>query len=220
MVEVLRESIGLRLRDVAKGRSIVSQFSLDDIDNLNIEQRLSVLADEKFDDYESNHPGGRDSNDELDLSEHSIYVNESHLKIHFTNGCGTVLLRFLADMNEEKRNLCNWLLADVGTQAKLWCQTIARYGWQLHKLGFACIANQLLMFTSPFIRLRGETNLRMTRSHFHSKGGIDELEDFIQVRERHGKKQRKSIHERWEHRRTTSTNRLSNLKGLRGAKLT
>lgn len=140
-VEVLHGSSGLRLGDVAKGRYVVSQFSLSDIDHLNIEHRLATPAGSSL-------PGGLVSNDKFDLNERWMSVNESRLKIHFTNGCGTLLLRFLADLNEMesrresiplKRKSPNPLLSSVSTQVKLWCRTIARYDWQLIQLSFGCV---------------------------------------------------------------------------------
>eukprot|EP00804_Cyclotella_cryptica_P005212 CCRYP_018899-RE/>CCRYP_018899-RE protein AED:0.10 eAED:0.10 QI:455/0.55/0.8/1/0.55/0.7/10/382/1227 len=177
--EVLHGSSGLRLSDVAQGRYIVSQFSLRDIDHLNIEQMLATPHGKIFDCRESHLPGGLVSNNEFRRNERWMSVSESRLKIHFSTGCGTLLLRFLADLNENEscrkdislnRKSPNWLLSTVGSQVKLWCRTIAR--------------------------LRGESNLKMSLPHFGCRGGVDELEDFIQIIERGDTRRQDSLYDR------------------------
>jgi hypothetical protein len=162
---------GLRLCDVAKGRKILSQFDLDDIDFVDIEHRLATESDSN-NDIEKGHEqllefwqGG---NDHLNcyrlnkMNERWCNVNEDRLKVHFKSGGGTTLfMRFTVDLKEmEMRKLelhaeedIPDQLSDVGRQAKVWCRTIAH--------------------------LRGETNLtRQSLPHFNDDG---EMDDFIEL---------------------------------------
>ncbi|KAL3802312.1 hypothetical protein HJC23_007137, partial [Cyclotella cryptica] len=172
---------GLSLVDVAIGRRVLSQFLIDDIDFIDIEHSLAISGDGEIEDIESNHQDVREfwqgfantvKYDFIDMSKRWSRVDEDRLKIHFTNGCGTLYLRLLVDLKEKEssknsRQLqgesCS-LLATVGTETKIWCRTIAR--------------------------LRGATNLRMSLPHFGGTGA-DEIEDFIRITDRDsaGKKQ-------------------------------
>mmetsp|Transcript_29879 Transcript_29879/g.44946 ORF Transcript_29879/g.44946 Transcript_29879/m.44946 type:complete len:711 (+) Transcript_29879:385-2517(+) len=158
---------GLRLCDVAKGRKILSQFDLDDIDFVDIEHRLATVSD-STNDVESGHEqllefwqGGNDHIDgyrshKMDLR--WCNVNEDRLKVHFKSGGGTTLfMRFTVDLKEmERRKLelhAGEELSDIGRQAKVWCRSIAH--------------------------LRGANNLtRQSLPHFNDD---HEMDDFIEL---------------------------------------
>ena len=158
---------GLRLCDVAKGRKILSQFDLDDIDFVDIEHRLATVSD-SANDVESGHEqllefwqGGNDFINDYRLQKINLRwcnVNEDRLKVHFKSGGGTTLfMRFAVDLKEmEKRKLelhAGEELSDVGRQAKVWCRTIAH--------------------------LRGANNLtKQSLPHFNDE---QEMDDFIEV---------------------------------------
>lgn len=158
---------GLRLCDVAKGRKILSQFDLDDIDFVDIEHRLEAVSD-SISDVERGHEqllefwqGGNDHI--ADYTSHKMNmrwcnVNEDRLKVHFKSGGGTTLfMRFAVDLKEmERRKLelhAGEKLSDIGRQAKVWCRTIAH--------------------------LRGAYNLTMqSLPHFNDD---QEMDDFIEL---------------------------------------
>ncbi len=158
---------GLRLCDVAKGRKIVSQFDLDDIDFVDIEHRLEAVSD-SISDIETGHEqllefwqGGNNHiinyrSQKMDLR--WCKVNEDRLKVHFKSGGGTTLfMRFAVDLKEmERRKLelhAGEELSDIGRQAKVWCRTIAH--------------------------LRGAGNLtKQSLPHFNDD---QEMDDFIEL---------------------------------------
>jgi len=158
---------GLRLCDVAKGRKILSQFDLDDIDFVDIEHRLATVSD-SINDVERGHEqllefwqGGNDHIIDYRLQKMNLRwcnVNEDRLKIHFNSGGGTTLfMRFAVDLKEmERRKLelhAGEELSDIGRQAKVWCRTIAH--------------------------LRGACNLtKQSLPHFNDD---QEMDDFIEV---------------------------------------
>lgn len=136
---------GLSLNEVGKGRSVVSKFSLNEIDFIDIEHSLSINAgDSEIRDIESK---GQDlgefwqgcydalTYDPDDMSKRWCRVDEDRLKIHFTGGCGTLYLRLLVDLKDKEGNkdattpldVSPSLLSCVGTETKIWCRTIARY---------------------------------------------------------------------------------------------
>ena len=158
---------GLRLCDVARGRKILSQFDLDDIDFVDIEHRLATVSD-STNDVESGHEqllefwqGGNDHINGYRLQNMNLRwcnVNEDRLKVHFKSGGGTTLfVRFTVDLKEmEKRKLelqTGEELSDIGRQAKVWCRTIAH--------------------------LRGANNLtKQSLPHFNDD---QEMDDFIEL---------------------------------------
>jgi hypothetical protein len=135
---------GLYLSDVAKGRKIVSQFTLDEIDFLDIEHRAPIPRGEsERDDVEATQnysllehwQGGNGSCEDYEVDAMNIrwsHVAEDRIKIHFKYS--TLFLRFMADLKEmEHRSKASNTLDDsgltvhVGAEAKVWCRTIARY---------------------------------------------------------------------------------------------
>lgn len=135
---------GRSLKEVVQGRNVVSKFLLDEIDCIDIEHSLSLSVDTETKDIESNSQelgefwqGCCDAltYDPSEMSSRWKHVDEDRLKIHFTGGCGTLYLRFLVDLKEKEvsRNLLlppddnPSLLANVGTETKIWTRTIARY---------------------------------------------------------------------------------------------
>jgi hypothetical protein len=165
---------GVRLCDVAKGRKILSQFDLNDVDFVDIEHRLATVSDSnRVEDLEIGFElllefwqGGNDHIGDYSLrkmNDRWSDVNEDRLKVHFKSGGGTTLfLRFAIDLKEmESRKINNShvendisdQLSEIGKQAKIWCRTIAR--------------------------LRGAMNLPLQRlPHFNDD---NEMEDFIEV---------------------------------------
>ena len=132
------------MNDVATGRKILSHFLLDDIDFIDIEHCLAISCDGETQDIESNRQelgefwqGFSDTveYDSVAMSRRWCSVDEDRLKIHFTNGCGTLYLRLLVDLKEKESNRNSMplkgenrsSLANVGTETKIWCRTIARY---------------------------------------------------------------------------------------------
>jgi hypothetical protein len=101
---------GLYLSEVAKGRKTVSQFTLDEIDFMDIEHRAPIPQGEiEGDDIETTQnyslleywQGGNGSCEDYGvdaMSKRWSQVAEDRLKIHFKNG--TLFLRFLADLKE------------------------------------------------------------------------------------------------------------------------
>jgi len=160
---------GLHLCDVARGRNIVSQFNLDEVDFVDIEHRAAVLGDIDGEDIEGNRnnnllehwQGGNEDYDVDAMNKRWEHVDEDRLKIHFKYN--TLYLRFMVDLKEMEHKSKAFLADDsdlmnhVGTQTKVWCRTIAR--------------------------LRGATNLKQTLPHF-GNDGADEIEDFIEMCER------------------------------------
>jgi hypothetical protein len=125
---------GLYLRDVAKGRRIVSQFHLEEISDVSIEHRIAIAhKDISSDDVEVNHTGnlleywegGEISSDGYQVSsmnERWGNVNEDRLKIRFKHQA--LLLRFMVDL-KEMESISNFS-DHIGAEAKLWCCTVAR----------------------------------------------------------------------------------------------
>ena len=117
---------GMYLCDVAKGRSIVSQFSVDKITGVDIEHRVAVAQrDVTGCDAEVNHTGNLleywqgggiscDGYEVSSMNERWGYVNEDRLKIRFKHQ--TLFLRFMVDLKQ----------TDHVVGAKLWYSTIAR----------------------------------------------------------------------------------------------
>lgn len=195
---------GLHLSDVARGRNIVSQFNLDDVDFVDIEHRPAILGDIDDEDIEGNYKmnlmeswqGGRWAHADYDtdgINKRWEGVDEDRLKIHFKYN--TLYLRFMVDLKEmeQKRKALmgdSDLMHHVGTQTKLWCRTIAR--------------------------LRGATNLKQALPHF-GNNGTDEMEDFIEMCER-GQEGTNPNHKRTtkslsnlNHKRSGSLGNLSNI---------
>jgi len=163
---------GLRLCDVAKGRTVLDHFDLEDIDLVRIERRMAVVAGER--DIEKSRQdqhfqfefwqGGCDQIGEYDgssVNKRWIHVDEDRLKIHFN--FGTLFLRFMVDLREmecQKTTPTNsntdFCAETVSEGSNLWCRTIAR--------------------------IRGASHLRQSLPHFGQ--GKDELGDFIENYER------------------------------------
>jgi hypothetical protein len=162
---------GIRLCDVAKGRKILSQFDLKDVDFVDIEHRLATESDSNSDIERGQEQllefwqGGNDHINSYRLSkmnERWCNVNEDRLKVHFKSGGGTTLfIRFTIDLKEMERRKLEWHAeedspdqsSNVGRQAKVWCRSIAR--------------------------LRGANNLtRQSLPHFND---INEMDDFIEL---------------------------------------
>ncbi|KAL7553150.1 hypothetical protein ACHAWF_016399 [Thalassiosira exigua] len=165
---------GLQLCDVARGRKIVSQFNLDEVNFVDIEHREAIPNDISaiFDglegrDIESNDDALRESwqgasilmgdYDAEVMSKRWGHVDEDRLKIRFKYN--TLFLRFMVDLKEMEHNRKALmddpdLMHHVGKQTKLWCSTIAR--------------------------LRGAMNLKQDLPHF-GDGGTGEIEDFIEM---------------------------------------
>jgi len=180
---------GLRLCDVAKGRKIMDQFNLDDVDFVDIEHRAAIPGGIDDEDIEVNRSnlleywqGGSCWCEDFEvdaMNKRWGHVDEDRLKIHFKYN--TLYLRFMVDLKEmEHKSKAllddSDLLNHVGTQTKLWCRTIAR--------------------------LRGAMNLKQKLPHFGNEG-TDEMEDFIEMCERdhegghlNTKKKRKNLHRR------------------------
>jgi hypothetical protein len=135
---------GLYLSDVAKGRKIVSQFNLDEIDFVDIEHRAPLPQGEiEVDGVDARHncglreywQGGNISCEDYEVNamdKRWSHVDEDILRIQFKDS--TLFLRFMADLNEkEHRNkaLDNvdgiGFTIHVGTQVKVWCLTFLRY---------------------------------------------------------------------------------------------
>ena len=135
---------GLHLSDVAKGRKIVSQFNLDEIDFVDIEHRAPIPRGEiEVDDVEAIHnyslreywQGGNISCEDYEFDEMNkrwSHVDEDILRIQFKDS--TLFLRFMADLNEKEHTnkaLDNvdgiGFTIHVGTQVKVWCLTFLRY---------------------------------------------------------------------------------------------
>ncbi|KAL7540630.1 hypothetical protein ACHAXR_010673 [Thalassiosira sp. AJA248-18] len=182
---------GLSLCDVAKGRKIVSQFSLDHLDFVDIEHRAAVPGDTGVEDIEVNRSnlleywqGGSCTGEDYEvdtMNKRWEHVDEDRLKIHFKSSNVILYLRFMVDLKEmesKRKTLLGDtdLMHHVGTQTKVWCRTIAR--------------------------VRGSVNLKQHLPHF-GNDGTDEIEDFIEICDRdhegshHGaKKIRKTLHRR------------------------
>lgn len=136
---------GMYLFEVAKGRKIVSQFNLDEIDFMDIEHRAPVPREEiESDDVEATHnnnlleywQGGNSPREDYEvgaMNRRWSHVAEDRLKIHFKYS--TLFLRFLVDLKEREHTSkaskytdeVGITGVDVGAEAKLWCRTIARY---------------------------------------------------------------------------------------------
>lgn len=193
---------GLTLNEVGKGRSVVSKFSLNEIDLIDIEHSLSIKTDDlEMRDVESK---GQDlgefwqgcydalTYDPNELSRRWCGVDEDRLKIHFTGGCGTLYLRLLVDLKDKESikdaaspfDVSPSLLSCVGTETKIWCRTIARYLCSNYdKIDL----NYLKFLTNTFplsFRLCGAANLKMDLPHFGDSTGDDELGDFVKLTER------------------------------------
>lgn len=151
---------GSYLCDVAKGRKIVSQFNLDEINCVDIERRVAISSENKFEseDIEGNHNynlqeywqrGGHTSIADYDanaMTKRWDHVDEDRLKIQFKHNHNALLLRFIVDLKEmeDKRKFPqdnSALMNTVGTQTKVWCRTIAR----LVGIGFC---NSIIFFVS------------------------------------------------------------------------
>jgi len=168
---------GMALSDVAKGRKILDQFTLDDIDFVDIEHRPAVLeGDVGGIDVEANRydlleywQGGKCSNGDYecsDMDKRWRRVDEDRLKVHFKSSSNefTLYLRFMVDLKEMEHKtkddlglVDGDLISHVGTQTKVWCRTVAR--------------------------LRGVMNLKQDLPHFGNHG-TGEMEDFVEVCER------------------------------------
>ena len=160
---------GTQLCEVARGRKIVSQFNLDDVDFVDIEHRAAISgdADDEGEDIEVNRnnlleywQGGDACEDyEVDaMNGRWKQVDEDRLKIHYKYN--TLYLRFLADLKEmedKRKDLLDDpdLMHHIGSQSKVWCRTIAR--------------------------LRGAMNLKQNLPHFGNDGD-DEMVDFIETK--------------------------------------
>jgi hypothetical protein len=135
---------GMYLCDVARGRRIVCQFNLDEIELVEIEHRVAITQNNIIsEDVEVNNSnnlpeywqGGNISSEGYQVSSMNKrwrHVNEDRLKIRFKHQ--TLFLRFVADLKEMEHkskdsnsgdNSLN-ITAHVGAEAKLWCRTIAR----------------------------------------------------------------------------------------------
>ena len=151
---------GSYLCDVAKGRKVVSQFNLDEINCVDIEHRVAIPGENKFDseDIEGNHNsnlqeywqrGGHTTHADYDtnaMTKRWDHVDEDRLKIQFKHNHNALLLRFIVDLKEmeDKRKFPqdnSALMNTVGTQTKVWCRTIAR----LVGIGFC---NSIIFFVS------------------------------------------------------------------------
>ena len=178
---------GLYLHDVAKGRKVLSLFSLDEIDSIGIEHRLKIgttdfLFDLEQDDQtcREHWQGSTMTTESYDMSSTDArwtHVDEDRLKIRFKNY--TLFLRFFADLGQKETEAkhevpTTGFLNDIGTQTKLWCKTIAR--------------------------LRGKANLNQDLPNF---GAGDDLEmgDFIEHCERSDMGKKSGLH---HHRRASS----------------
>ena len=124
-------------------RKVVSQFDLENVDFVDIEHRLAINGDVEVNDIEGQHchdlefwQGGNNLIDDYDVSTMNKrwgHVDEDRLKIHFS--CGTLYLRFIVDLKEMESRTMNMsvntnnpdLTANIGTQTKVWCRTIARF---------------------------------------------------------------------------------------------
>ena len=155
----------LHLCEVAKGRKIVSQFALDDIDFVDIEHRAAVPLDNDNDeeDIENNRnhsllefwQGGNRSNEDYDvdvMNRRWEKVDEDRLKIHFKYN--TLYLRFMVDLKEmehkSKESLVDPnIMSHVGTQTKLWCKSIARYVGL--NLALMCVSETRYLSTHLFL---------------------------------------------------------------------
>lgn len=133
---------GSYLCDVAKGRKIVSQFNLDDINFVDIEHRTAI-SQENIDgedvEWNRNHSlleywqRGNHTREDYDintLTNRWNHVDEDRLKIQFKHH--SLVLRFMADLKEMEEKRKNppgdaVLMNNIGTQTKVWCRTIARY---------------------------------------------------------------------------------------------
>ena len=133
---------GLRLCDVAKGRNVVSQFELDDVDFVSIERQFAIPGDGDLGGIEEHcksdlvefWQGGTSSKsyEVLEMNKRWGHVDEDRLKIHFA--CGTLYLRFVVDLKDmESKNTTTTSLAinndaasNEGKGSILWCRTIAR----------------------------------------------------------------------------------------------
>ncbi|KAL3801884.1 hypothetical protein ACHAW5_008670 [Stephanodiscus triporus] len=190
---------GLYLSEVAKGRKIVSQFNLDEIDFMDIEHRAPIPQEEiETDDVEATHnnnlleywQGGKSQFEDYEvvaMNRRWSHVPEDRLKIHFKYS--TLFLRFFVDLKEREHTSkasnnnddIGLTVADVGAEAKLWCRTIAR--------------------------LRGASNLRWQNLPHFGENGTDELEilDFVKYYDReHDDIQKSMKMHRAHHRRKSS----------------
>jgi len=169
-----------QLYTVAKGRTVMDTFNLDDVNFVDIEHRAATLGGTEFGedevDIEMNHikllehwEGGIHNYVAADdtMDKRWGNVDEDRLKIHFKSPEMTLFLRFMADLKdmEDRSKISDVadegsdLMNHVGTETTLWCRTIAR--------------------------LRGANNLKQHLPHFGNDCN-DEMEDFIEMCERDG----------------------------------
>jgi len=157
---------GLYLHEVAKGRKVLSLFSLDEIDYISIEHRRKINTTDLLFDPEQNDQTCREywqgstmTTESYDMSSMDArwsHVDEDRLKIRFQNY--TLFLRFFADLGQKESEAkheapTTGILNDIGTLSKRWCKTIAR--------------------------LRGKANLNQDLPNFGA-GDEDELTDYIE----------------------------------------
>lgn len=132
---------GSYLFDVAKGRKIVSQFNLDDVTFVGIDHWGATSAkDSESSDVEGDHNYSLQEYWQRGTSTHEDYnantmtkrwnqVNEDRLKIQFKHN--SLLLRFMVDLKEMEDKwdpkVNSVVMNNVGSQANVWCRTIARY---------------------------------------------------------------------------------------------
>ncbi|EJK49301.1 hypothetical protein THAOC_31844, partial [Thalassiosira oceanica] len=157
---------GLYLHEVAKGRKVLSLFSLDEIDYISIEHRRKIDTTDLLFDPEQNDQTCREywqgstmTTESYDMSSTDArwsHVDEDRLKIRFQNY--TLFLRFFADLGQKESEAkheapTTGILNDIGTLSKRWCKTIAR--------------------------LRGKANLNQDLPNFGA-GDEEELADYIE----------------------------------------
>ena len=157
---------GLYLHEVAKGRKVLSLFSLEEIDYIGIEHRQKIdttdlLFDPEQDDQTCREywQGSTMTAESYDMSSTDArwnHVDEDRLKIRFKNY--TLLLRFFSDLGQKESEAKHGAPTisfpiDIGTISKRWCKTIAR--------------------------LRGKANLNQDLPNFGA-GDDEELADFIE----------------------------------------
>ena len=127
---------GMRLCDVAKGRKIVSQFDLNDVDFVGIDHQRAIPGDGDVGDIEENceidlefWQGGTscESYEVLEMNKRWEHVDKDRLKIHVFSS-GTLYLRFVVDLKDlESKNLATYNdAASEGKGLVLWVRTIAR----------------------------------------------------------------------------------------------
>jgi hypothetical protein len=147
---------GLCLCDVAahmcaNGRKIVSQLNLSEIDFIELEHRYPITHEgiEAYDVelnrvslheyWDLGDNGLVEDNAVENMNKQWRHVDEDRLKISFTASSiwsglhSTLFLRFMVDLKvlESKRKIdeSKENVDDVGSEARLWCRTIARYGF-------------------------------------------------------------------------------------------